>query len=105
MKNKAKPEGCMALGYMYDEELNFTTKYLTLYPHTTCCIWDVNEDVDVGHVLIRSGKLKNLSYIEVQIIHKHVLSNSITTKELHKYTCANQTMVKFMLGGVFPQFK
>jgi hypothetical protein len=28
VRNKAKFEGCMALGYMYDETLGFTTKYL-----------------------------------------------------------------------------
>jgi hypothetical protein len=49
VRNKAKPEGCMASGYMYDEALGFTTKYLALYPLTTCCIWDVNEeDTNVG---------------------------------------------------------
>jgi hypothetical protein len=66
VRKKTKPEGCMALRYMYDEALGFTTKYLALYLHTTHHIWDANEEeADVGQVLIGSGKLKNLSYIEV----------------------------------------
>jgi hypothetical protein len=49
VRNKAKPKGCIALGYMYDETLSFTIEYLMLYAHTTRRIWDVNEEeVDVG---------------------------------------------------------
>jgi hypothetical protein len=31
--NKVKPEGCMAMGYMYDEALGFCTKYFSLQTH------------------------------------------------------------------------
>ncbi len=36
VRNKAKLEACMALGYMYDEALGFCMKYFALYPHTRC---------------------------------------------------------------------
>ncbi len=60
-----KLESCMATKYMYDEALGFTTKYFTLYLHTTCHIWGMNqEEVDVGQCLVGSGKLKSLSHME-----------------------------------------
>lgn len=43
VRKRAKLEGCMASGYMYDETLGFTIEYLALYPHTRRQIWDSNE--------------------------------------------------------------
>jgi len=34
VRNRAKPEGCMAMGYMYDEALGFCTKYFSYYMNT-----------------------------------------------------------------------
>jgi hypothetical protein len=31
VRNKAKPKGCIALGYMYDEALGFCIEYFALY--------------------------------------------------------------------------
>jgi hypothetical protein len=86
MKNKAKPETCMALGYMYDEALGFCMNYFALYPHTRRHIWDANEEeANVGEVLVGSGKLKRLSTIEMECIHEHVITNAMATKALYRY--------------------
>jgi len=86
VRNMAKLEGCMALGYMYDEALVFTIEYVALYPHTRCRIWDVNEEeVDVGEVLRGNEALKMLSSMEMEMIHEHVITNFVVIETLYKY--------------------
>jgi len=59
MKNKAKPEGCMALGYICNEALGFVIEYLVLYLHTRHQIWDVNEEeANLGENLSGNGMVK-----------------------------------------------
>ncbi len=74
VRNKAKPEACMASGYMYHEILGFCMEYFALYPHTRCYIWDaIEEKANTGEVLVGSGKLKRLFTIEMECIHEHVI--------------------------------
>lgn len=59
MKNRAKPEGWMALGYMCNEALGFVIEYLALYPHTRHQIWDANEEeANLGENLSGNGMVK-----------------------------------------------
>jgi hypothetical protein len=34
VRNNVKPEGCMPMGYMYDEALGFCIEYFSLHKHT-----------------------------------------------------------------------
>jgi len=43
--NKTKPEGCMVMGYMYDEALGFCTEYFSIYKHTQKRMWDLKEEL------------------------------------------------------------
>jgi len=59
MKNRAKPESCMALGYMCNDALEFVIEYLALYLHTRCQIWDANEEeANLGENLSGNGMVK-----------------------------------------------
>jgi hypothetical protein len=84
--DKAKLEGCIALGYMYDEALGFCIKYFALYLHTTCRIWDVNEEeANAWEFLYGNGALKWLSPMEMEMIHSYVIVNFVATKALYKF--------------------
>ncbi len=62
VRNKAKPKGCMAMGYMYDEPLGFGTKYFLLYKHTQKRMWDPKEKLaDVVEVLQGKARTKTLN--------------------------------------------
>jgi hypothetical protein len=52
-------------------------EYLALYPQTRCWIRDTNEEMNIVHVLIGSGKLKNFSCMEMQTIYECVVENSM----------------------------
>jgi hypothetical protein len=83
VRNKAKPEGCMAMGYMYDEALGFCTEYFSLYKHTQRRMWDPEEELaDVGEVLQGRPRTKTLSNQELHLIHEYVLMNLVATQAL-----------------------
>ncbi len=78
VRNRAKPKGCMASRYMYDEALGFITKYLALYPHTRRRIWDANkEEANANEMLNGNGALKMFSIVEMDIIHEHVITKFV----------------------------
>jgi hypothetical protein len=80
VRNKVKPEGCMTLGYMYDEALGFCTKYFTVYPHAECHMWYPNEEeCDARDMFHGVGNLKRLFAQEMEVIHEHVITNSTPT--------------------------
>ncbi len=80
VRNKAKPKGCMAFGYMYDEAFRFFIEYFSWYPHTRCRMWDANEEeVDSGEILVGCNKIKRLTQEEIKLIHEYVITNSIVT--------------------------
>ncbi len=87
--NNAKPEGCMASRYMYDEALGFFNKYFTWYPHTRHQMWDANkEKVDSGEVLVGCDKIKRLTQKEIKLIHEldgYVITNSKVMDVAHRY--------------------
>jgi len=83
VRNRAKPEGCMAMGYMYDEALGFCTKYLSLYEHTRRRMWDPYEELtNVGEVLEGKPKPRILKDMELHIVHEYVLMNFVATRDL-----------------------
>jgi hypothetical protein len=41
VRDMAKPEACMASGYMVDESLGFCTEFFKLYQHTKRRIWEL----------------------------------------------------------------
>lgn len=45
VKNKAKPEGSMAFGYLREESIGFVNEYLAEYTPTTKRAWDDKEDL------------------------------------------------------------
>ena len=47
VKNKAKPEGSMAYGYLREEAIGFLNEYLAEYTPTTKRVWDDNEEAIV----------------------------------------------------------
>ncbi len=72
---------------MYDKILGFTIEYLALYPQTRCWIRDTNEEMDIVHVLVGSGKLKNFSCMEMQTIYEHVVENSMAIEAFISIFC------------------
>ena len=44
VRNKARPKGCRAEGYLVDEARGLCTEYMRDFGHTRCKIW--NEEVE-----------------------------------------------------------
>lgn len=84
VRNRAKPEGSMAAGYVVDEAVGFTTTYLKDFPYTSHRIWDMSNDPTVEGVRLEgTGQRRQLSDIELCLIHQCVAKNSPAS--IHKF--------------------
>jgi hypothetical protein len=82
VSNRAKLEGYMAMGYMYDEALGFCTKYLPLYEHTRR-MWDSDEELtNVGEIFEGKPKPIILNDMELHMVHEYMLMNFMATQDL-----------------------
>ncbi|KAL3698153.1 hypothetical protein R1sor_012229 [Riccia sorocarpa] len=77
VRSKARPEGCMAEGYITEEALGFITEYMEEFVPIKTRVWDAEEEEGVsGEVLQERGKVRHLAEWEWNLAHKYVLQNS-----------------------------
>jgi hypothetical protein len=85
VRNRSKPEGSMATGYMYSEALGLLAEHMALYPGSRR-VWDMDEEArDEGEVLEGAPRRRKLSNTEVLHIHEFMISNSAATATLYRY--------------------
>ena len=88
VRNKARPEGSMAMGYMYEEALGFVTEHFMLYPAAARVIWSMDEDErDCGEVLEGRGKERHCNDVELRGIHDHIIRHCDITDPYLRYVC------------------
>jgi len=86
VRNKARPEGCMATGTAMEVGLGLSTEYILECESTSKRIWDGDEELgDSGEVLCAAYKFRHLSSEECQWAHACVLSNSTCLDELREW--------------------
>jgi len=74
--NRARPEGSMVEGYIWDECLSFIIKYLQRFEAMQQCIWNVKEEKgDVGEVLEGVGQKFMMIPTLHDLTHQYVLTN------------------------------
>ena len=85
VRNKARPEGSMAQGYMYEEAIGFVTEHFQMYPAKARVIWDMEEDEqDVGEVMEGQGREVFWNDHDLKELHEHVIRHSAATDELYR---------------------
>ena len=83
VRNKARPEGSMAMGYMYEEALGFATEHFRSYPAAARVIWSMDEDErDVSDVLEGRGKEFHCDDQSLKEIHDHIIRHCEITDPL-----------------------
>jgi hypothetical protein len=76
VRNMARPEACMAEGYLNDECIGFVTEYLQTFEVTERRVWDADEEYgDAEEVLQGGGKPYVMSPDLRDLAHQYVLSN------------------------------
>lgn len=84
VRNRARPEGSMAMGYMYEEALGFVTEHFRLYPVSARLIWDMDEDEqDNGEVLEGRGRDKHWNDEDLKELHDHIIRHCEATDPLY----------------------
>jgi hypothetical protein len=81
VRNRSRPEGCIATGNLYNEALGFITEHYSLYPNNSR-IWDVDYDAkDSGEVLEGGCHSRELDDAERHALHEFVVMNSSATAD------------------------
>ena len=84
VRNMARPEACMAEGYLKDECLGFLTEYLQRFEPTKRRVWDADEEYgDAKEVVSGMGKPFVLSPELRDVAHQYVLSNVCAMEDLY----------------------
>ncbi len=77
VRNRARLEALMALGYVLDETLGFVKEYMQMLTQVRCWIWDVDEEKGVyGEVLEGSRSKFRLLPSAWDLAHQYVLTNA-----------------------------
>lgn len=97
IKNRARPEACIANGHLYSEALGFITEHLVLDSQARR-IWNMEEDErDGGEVLEGKGRPRTLSDMELQQIHDFIIENTECTTIYHRYKNVLCNLVNYLL--------
>jgi hypothetical protein len=85
VRNPARPEACMAEGYVRDECLGFTTEYLHRFEVVDRRVWDADEEYgDAEEVLEGAGAKYMMSAALRDIAHQYALSNLSVMESWHR---------------------
>ena len=85
VRNRAKPEGSMAMGYMMEEALGFVTDHFGMYPGRARVIWTMEEDEkDAGEVLEGNDTDVVWSELDIQEVHDHIITHSTITESMFR---------------------
>ena len=86
VKNKSKPEGSMAYGYMREESIGFMNEYLSQYNATTKRSWDDEEEPTMYDEILEGVKRDRPMTPEFQkLIHGFVLDNRAHMEPYRRY--------------------
>ena len=86
VKNKAKPEGSMAYGYLREESIGFMNEYLSEYTATRKRAWDDEEEPTMNDEILEGVKRDRLMTPEFQkLIHNFVLDNTEHMEPYRRY--------------------
>ena len=83
VRNRYRPEACMATNYIADDALDFVHDYTTLSLHIRRRMWDMEEDEKIYGGVLEGGQKKiKLNNRELFDIHKYVVWNFVPTQDL-----------------------
>jgi hypothetical protein len=77
VKNKARPEGSMAYGYLREESIGFLNEYLSEYTPTTKRAWDDKEEPAMYDEILEGASRGRMMTPQFQkLVHGFVLDNT-----------------------------
>ena len=86
VKNKARPEGSMANGYLREESIGFLNEYLAEYTPTTKRAWDENEEPTMNDEILEGTKRdRPMSSDFLKLIHGFLLDNNEHMEDYRRY--------------------
>ena len=85
VRNKARLEGSIAMGYIMEETLGFVTKHFRLYPVRARVIWEMEDDErETSEVLEGKGIKRRWPKEELVELHEHIICHSVITERFYR---------------------
>ena len=82
--NFARPEACMAEGYLKDEYIGFVTEHLKSFEHTQRRVWDEDDEYgDAEEVLQGAAKQFVMTPTLRDLAHQYMLMNASIMEEFY----------------------
>ena len=95
VKNKSKPEGSMANGYLREESIGFLNEYLSLYTPTTKRAWDDKEEPAMYDEILEGGKRDRLMTNDFRrLVHEFVLENTEHMEVYRRFVAQSHLLVR-----------
>jgi len=86
VKNKTKPEGSIAYGYMREESIGFMNEYLSAYNATMKRLWDNEEEPSMNDEILEGSKINHPMSPEFQrLIYSFILDNTAHMEPCQRY--------------------
>ena len=105
VKNKAKPEGSMAYGYLREESIGFINEYMSAYEPTTKRAWDDKEEPAMYDEILEGAKKDRVMTAEfVTFIHDFVLENTEHMVPYMRYGFLFQSLIFIVPSYVKSEF-
>ncbi|KAG0571795.1 hypothetical protein KC19_VG043200 [Ceratodon purpureus] len=105
VRNKARPEGSIAMGYIMEEALGFVTEHFRLYPVRARVIWEMEDDErESGEVLEDKGLKRRWPEEELIQLHEHIINHSIITESLYREYLVELDSSDVRARRTFPKF-
>ncbi|KAL3681546.1 hypothetical protein R1sor_024502 [Riccia sorocarpa] len=77
VRSSARPEACMAEGYIMEEALGFTAEYMTQFEPVRVRVWDQEEEDGISNEVLEGKKsTRILTECERDLAHRYVLQNT-----------------------------
>ena len=97
VKNKNKPKGSMANGYLREEAIGFLNEYLSKYTPTRKRAWDDNEEPAMNDEILEGVKRDRVMSLEFQkLIHGFVLDNTDHMDPYRRYVELEPSSLKVL---------
>ena len=83
VRNMARPEACMAEGYLQDECIGFVTEYIQRFEGTQRRVWDEDEEYGDAEEVLQGARRAYMMSPELRdVAHQYLLTNAAPMQDL-----------------------
>ena len=104
VQNMARPEACMAKGYLKDECIGFIIEYMYYFEGTQRRMWDEDEEYGDAEEVLQGAQRPYVMSPELRdVAHQYVLSNASAMQDFFMYILEVALQIQLIACILVPQ--